>query len=105
MRSWPISTPDDIVRTLIEFGEIEAGVIDACCPEWDEYNEITERFTQASLCCGHMLAGQRSPDIAKCLASLSELGLPEQIEVSTPEGYAWYGLYPQAYLKRCAALF
>lgn len=105
LRSWPISTPDDVVRTLIEFGEIEAGVIDACCPEWDECNEITERFTQASLYCGHMLAGRRSPDIAKCLASLSELGLPEQIEVSTPEGYAWYGVYPQAYLKAAQLFF
>lgn len=69
---------------LIEFGELEAGVADALCPEMDADLPVLRAF--------------RRRDID----AIAAFPLPETVQVSVPEGYAYYALYPEMY--RCAAL-
>lgn len=69
---------------LIEFGELEAGVADALCPEMDADLPVLRAFRM------------RDAD------AIAAFPLPETVQVGIPEGYAYYALYPEMY--RCAAL-
>ncbi|HWQ34162.1 MAG TPA: hypothetical protein VNQ79_15030 [Blastocatellia bacterium] len=93
---------------LIEFGELEAGVADALCPELDSDDQRLRVLRQTSLLLGHVLnlswehrtdeirPWQRSLESA--LDELPRLALPDSVRLSMPEGYAYYGLYPETYL-------
>jgi hypothetical protein len=100
LQSWPASTRDDAVALLIEFGELEAGITDRICADMDVESEVTRRLARCSVCLGHLLLSRQERWIAawrSLLCALLDLLLPPEIEVSTPEGYAWYGLDPESY--------
>jgi hypothetical protein len=64
------------VDYLIAFGQLEAGVVDALCPDEDEESAAT-------------LALRRG--------EIPGAELPETITIREPEGYAYYALYPEMY--------
>ncbi len=58
------------------FGELEAGVADALCPDRDEELPVLSALRHGEW---------------------RGLGLPEKIEISVPEGFAYYALDPEMY--------
>jgi hypothetical protein len=63
---------------LIAFGQLEAGVVDALSPEEDEDSPVTLAFRRGEI--------PADP-------------LPETITIREPEGYAYYALYPEMYVR------
>lgn len=67
----------------MELGELEAGVADALCPEWDADLPLLRALRRGEF---------------------GNLDLPREIEISVPEGFAYYSLDPELY-RRAAARF
>src|SRR5215469_9629868 len=64
-------------------GELEAGVADALCPEYDSDLPVLQALRRGEW---------------------KGLDLPREIETSVPEGFAFYALDPELY-RRAAACF
>lgn len=108
-------THDAVVDLLVATGEAEAGIVDAIAPERDEPTELAALARAASLAAGRLLvaswagedaerlsAGVRA--LAAALEALARAPLPAEVELRTPEGYAYYALYPEAYVEAARAL-
>lgn len=107
----PIERHALLAEMFIEAGELEQGFLD-----WQfrlDQEERTSRVRETASrltrvvaeallfsfkTCGNLPA---TASIQSCLETLSALELPEEVSVSVPEGYAFYGLYPESYF--CAA--
>ncbi len=94
----------DVRDLLIDFGALESAVVDALCPARDDATPLIRAFRQASLVLGRAFlaadeTARREPPPAQALQALTKLELPESVNVSTPEGYAFYGVYPEAYAE------
>ncbi|MFL5574998.1 MAG: HAD-IIIA family hydrolase [Gemmatimonadaceae bacterium] len=95
------------VELLVAAGELEGAAVDALCPDADDDTPATRALRRLSLAAGDALARSwaEAPDDAAaigaldaCLAALDALPLPTApLDVAVPEGYAWYGLYPECY--------
>ena len=91
---------------LIRFGAFEAAVADALSPERDEDSAEARALRRASVALGRLFcrALRREPcgrlirECSRAFAALSALSLPPQVIASVPEGYAYYGLFPQTYV-------
>lgn len=98
---------------LVESGELEQGILDARLAAGGEEEPgpagaAATRLTRAAA--GALLSSfqtlgalsrlDTSP-VERALDDLLTLDLPAAVEISIPEGYAIYGLYPETYL--CAA--
>jgi hypothetical protein len=107
-------THDAAVHLLIEMGTVEAAIADAIFTEADGIDPITRRLREASTAMGHALwhtwnhyQNQARPWLdraAVTLAYLETQALPDKVQISVPEGYAYYGVYPEMYLeagRRC----
>jgi len=103
------------VELLIEFGELEAAVADALCADKDSNDSITRSLRRASLTLGHIFchswrgAGREiEPWLDKLESAVREIAsfpLPETVQLSVSEGYAYYGLYPETYLESAIRFF
>lgn len=80
---------------LIRFGEVEAALADQLCPEHDEPHPLLAclRSIAIRLAAGNLEALQHLPP------------LPPEISVSVPEGYAYYGVYPEDYAQAALRFF
>ena len=92
---------ENIRRFLIHWGELEAALADEICPDVDEANPEIDRLRQLSLLAGKLFV-RHSPQVEARLRSsveriLSPLKRP--VRVSIPEGYAYYGLFPETYAE------
>jgi hypothetical protein len=105
-----------VVELLIDFGELEAGVVDALCPERDSDSQVAQALRQTNVLLGHAFyhSWRRAGEMRLWLERLSSaltlnrvafLVLPEMVRVSVPEGYVYYGLYPETYLKAAVKFF
>jgi hypothetical protein len=93
-----IGASSDATDVLMGAGELESGVSDALCPEADGWNPTLAALRGASLAAGRFfLDRQRIPEVIDALDALATLELPPHVEVGVPEGYAYYGLYPETY--------
>ena len=72
---------------LIRFGEVEAAIADSLCPAWDQPHPLLERLRSAAI----RLAGGDMNVLTDAPP------LPAEITVAVPEGYAYYGVYPEDY--------
>ena len=96
-----------IVSLLIDLGVAESGILDAVHPEVDEESELDRRFEVAALAAGGLLVSSwrgRHEDLPTWCAELGRgigairsLPLPARCSISDPEGYAQYGVWPEAY--------
>ncbi|MFC3070404.1 hypothetical protein [Phenylobacterium soli] len=102
---------DRLTRAFIQAGALAQGVADAefaargfddASPAQDAAMSLLTALARklaASAWSGFATAG---PPTSAELMALALSPLPEEIELKTPEGYAFYGLYPEAYLKAAA---
>lgn len=103
------ASPEASVELLIRMGTIEAALDDAIFPMADSLDSMACRLREASLALGHVLwhtwqeqAGRAQQWLELAAASLAHLELqplPAHVQVSVPEGYAYYAVYPQTYLE------
>ncbi len=102
-------TRERIRDLLIRSGEMEAGVADALCPDMDASFPLLDALRHIGLLAGKALYRIRRAQHAEArrvlgqfkreMLGLSAYSLPEKIKVSVPEGYSFYGLYPEMYLE------
>jgi hypothetical protein len=107
----PIERHATLVELLVEAGELEQGLLDRRLAEDGEERpspagKAAARLTRAvaeELLSSFRTFGSLSlgEPIERALDAILALDLPATIEVSVPEGYAFYGLYPETYF--CAA--
>ena len=107
---------------LVEAGELEQGILDAqLAASGDErpspVGEAASRLTRAVAevllpsfrTFGGLPAGEEvrfaTTPVARAVDELLACGLPATIEVSIPEGYTFYGLYPETYFAAAEAAF
>src|SRR5579884_871418 len=90
-----LAQADDALRFLIEFGEIEAAIADQLCPERDALRPKIARMREVSLDAARAFVTGHG-NVRKALARLR---LPSKLDISVPEGYAWYGLHPGRYIE------
>jgi hypothetical protein len=103
---------DFLTSAFIRAGELAQGLADADFERqgFDDRSAAQDaslglllalaRKLAASLGSGFVAAG---PPVAPELMALALTKLPETISTKTPEGYAFYAVYPEAYLKAAAA--
>lgn len=79
---------------LVRYGELEAGVADADEP-------AAPVLRRAALQLGRLFyrqTGTAWDSFRSSFAAVEALTMPRRIQVSVPEGYAFYALYPEAYM-------
>jgi hypothetical protein len=110
----PIERHAVLADLLVEAGELEQGLLDArLASEGEErpssLEEAASRLTRAVaalLLSSFRALGESKAEpaeIERALDALPTHDLPDTIEVSTPEGYAFYGLYPETYFVAAEA--
>lgn len=87
--SWT-QRPSGALDFLIEYGEIEAALVDRLSPEMDDWTPEIERLRRTSQAAGRAVCSGRELPEAPVMR--------EAVTVSVPEGYAYYGLDPQTYV-------
>ncbi|MGE5487043.1 MAG: hypothetical protein ACM3ZB_04385 [bacterium] len=83
----------DALDVLIGLGEIEAGVADALFPERDGDCRPARELRRLSV------EAARAWLDGRAFAFEPPDGLPQAISLGIPEGYAYYGLYPEMYVE------
>ncbi|MHB9030195.1 MAG: hypothetical protein ACYC9O_15620, partial [Candidatus Latescibacterota bacterium] len=97
------------VDVLVELGEFETAVSDALSPEKDGDAILKQFFRRASVDAGRLffrswegieegrdeLAGR----LHEALDWVTRLPLPRSMHIGIPEGFVYYGLYPETYLE------
>src|SRR5579871_2839420 len=80
---------------LIRYGEVEAAIADSLCPARDEPHPFLEQLRTIAI---RVAAGE--------LEALAQVPpLPDEITSSVPEGYAYYGVYPEDYGRAAIRFF
>jgi len=86
-------------EALIEAGELAQGLADAEFEALGFDDDTPLQIAAMELC----IAAAAGRDVAGEAAALRALPLPGEVSVKTPEGYAFYALYPESYAKAAAA--
>lgn len=89
----PALAAGDRTRALIEAGELAQGLADAEFGAMGLDDETPVQAAAMSLCVAVAAGGPAE----RAAARLAALDLPPEVSVKTPEGYAFYGLYPESY--------
>ncbi|MGD9765959.1 MAG: hypothetical protein AB7V27_19920 [Candidatus Binatia bacterium] len=101
---------DAVVALLIRFGELESAVLDARWLECDDDDPLSRALRVAGLQLGGALRHAWAGRPAECRAALQAFerglqaavaceGWPREVSTKLPEGFAYYGLYPETYLE------
>ncbi len=98
------SPADDLTALLIEAGALEAAVSDALQPERDDAPCLAAALGAATLDLAHAGRGGSAQAVAPRLASAAKWldivaasALPQRVNLTEPEGFAFYALYPDTY--------
>jgi hypothetical protein len=86
-------SPDRVVTALLRAGELECGVSDADETLSAQYSKLTDRLAEALLDPG---SWPGRSDLARILINA---GIPDEVSVSPPEGFAYYALHPLAFAE------
>jgi len=105
-----------LAELLVEAGELEQGILDHQLALVGEerpspWGATASRLTRAVAevllpsfrTFGSLPSGAVAP-IERALADLEAAELPGQVSVTVPEGFAFYGVYPEAYFRAAEAL-
>lgn len=105
-RSSPASH-DALVDLLVDFGEVESAVADACLPDRDEDDPQLIPWLTAGQAIADALYATDAGDRRRAAAALRELAgaldvlhasnTPSTVQTKTAEGFAHYGLFPDSY--------
>jgi hypothetical protein len=102
-----------LVAAFIRLGELAQGLVDREFAERgiDARSPASDAVMRALIELARAVGRSWEDDFSALgapplpwLQSLHELDLPQTIEISLPEGYAFYALYPEAYLDAAKAL-
>lgn len=105
----PIERHALLAELLVEAGELEQGLLDARVEPW--VAAAAQGLTRAAAVLllasfharGELTGGAEAAALESALDGLTLHAQPESIEVSTPEGYAFYGLYPETCFRAAEA--
>jgi hypothetical protein len=99
----------------VEFGELEAAIVDDVCVKADGCSPLTRALRRTGVLLGaaFLEAFERNMQRAEhasvrahhALESLLHLDLPIQVYAKVPEGFAYYALYPEQYLRAAQRAF
>jgi hypothetical protein len=105
---------DGAIDALIRAGMLESAVADELFVEADGLHPLDGALRGATVALSHMLwhSWRAAPDQAEGwrvkamarLATIADRLLPRSVEMTVPEGFAYYALFPEAYLeaaRRC----
>lgn len=105
---------EDAVEAFIELGEVETGIVDSLSAGADDLSQCVKELRRISIMAGKMLYASWQREIHEARGYASELRaliknfknpeLPEIIKIREPEGYAHYGVYPEAYMESAKLL-
>jgi hypothetical protein len=99
---------------VIEMGIAEAAIVDALCPAADSDDSLQQQWRHAALIGGTLFCeswAQRPSvlrvsvsrhhfcELEPLLENLQRLAPPGPVSIRKPEGYAYYGLYPEMYVE------
>jgi hypothetical protein len=94
---------------LITAGTLEAGVLDILFPQSDGMHPLAGAFRSSSVFAGRVLWHtwhSRAEEaqiwwnqLAQQLDGIAQYPLPAVVEITVPEGYAQYAVYPEMYLE------
>ncbi|MGE5353185.1 MAG: hypothetical protein ACM3P0_13965 [Acidobacteriota bacterium] len=100
---------------LITTGEFEAALTDLLCPETDSVDELILLLRSLSLYSAHIFISQLKRNQAETrkwiaafkekLPALKNYNISSLLTYNVPEGYAFYSLYPEMYLKSADNFF
>ena len=100
---------DLATEALIEAGVVEAAAVDAANPDRDGFGPREAAWRKLGLEAGRLFRFTRRADPAgarrcatrarRLLAEAKVLTRDTTLNLRTPEGYAWHGLYPETYLE------
>jgi hypothetical protein len=100
---------DDAVDLVIESGVLESAIADSLFPDIDGIHPLAQSLRHASVMAGHVFwhtwqgnhqqARQWSARLMMALREVPDHELPRTVQVSVPEGYAYYAVYPEMYLE------
>jgi hypothetical protein len=85
------SSSDQLTSVLVRAGELECGVADAGETSAQPWMMLTDRIAEA------LISPNVLVDSGGLARILEEAPVPERIEISPPEGFAYYALHPLAY--------
>jgi hypothetical protein len=97
---------DEVVSALITFGQYESALADALCPRCDDVHPTLVRIRSIVEWLGHGVAASNAGDDADVDRALHHAARacrnetdPDcgELRLRVPEGYAYYGLYPESY--------
>jgi hypothetical protein len=106
------SSHDSVVAALIAFGEFESAAADALCPGGDRFDPtlqslrmISEALGMATAAswAGDAAAARRAARLAAASCDRLEGYCWPRLRMTTPEGYAFYAVYPEAYVDAAVA--
>jgi hypothetical protein len=78
------------LRALLRAGELECGVADAAPELAHDWELVTDQLADTAL-------SQESLGLDGSLLLAGQAEVPHQVEISKPEGFAYYALHPLAY--------
>ena len=84
---------DQLISTLLRAGELECGVSDGGTVPVRPYACLTDRLADA------LVSPDSSHGLGALLAIVAHAHIPHEIEISPPEGFAYYALHPLAYAE------
>lgn len=99
---------DQAVSLLIETGELETGITDAAFDGKDKRSAQTALCRNITLQAGRIVCQfwdqeqfdrQMLSSMENLISRLISGPVPERITSSVPEGFAYYGLYPETYME------
>ncbi|HEX3019488.1 MAG TPA: hypothetical protein VHP36_04270 [Chitinispirillaceae bacterium] len=105
---------DLIVSLLIECGELETGITDFYCDKKDTVNQLISICRKNSILAGSILNSicsngvfqlDRMIEIKTNLCLIKSIHFPAKISLNVPEGFVYYGLYPEIYLESTSIFF
>src|ERR1700749_1042144 len=99
-------SPDFLVNALLLSGELECGIADAQSADATSADvksavakpaEILTEQLASALVRNASSSTLQSSSLQHLVSSAKSLFIPEQLTISTPEGFAYYALHPLAY--------
>ncbi|HEY2392762.1 MAG TPA: hypothetical protein VGK22_16425 [Candidatus Angelobacter sp.] len=85
--------PDALTRALLLAGELECGLADADSPSWRSAGLLTDRIADA------LVGAEPVSDFKSLIIAARATPVPEHLNISIPEGFAYYALHPLAYAE------
>jgi hypothetical protein len=102
---------DALRALLIDAGMLESGLLDAEAPVADDRSRLATTLDATMSALADVFVRSwggatitSSPDARRALDELRSLAPNEAIELTVPEGFAYYGLFPETYVGAARAI-